>query len=158
VSSERALWRTVRAKLSPFGRLERVENGAGEGTPDVAYCLRGGHKDSPYYWNLPDQIPVRGFSGWLELKHLGRWPKRADTPVRVSSLTLEQVVWLEEWGRVGGSTYLLLQVASCYLLLKPGAVRDLYEGRLTRRALLEVAVVRGEKRFPTKEILRCLTT
>ena len=39
--TERALWRTVRTALAPYGSLVRIENKVELGTPDVLYCLRG---------------------------------------------------------------------------------------------------------------------
>lgn len=67
----------------------RIENRAGDGTPDVAWA-------------------VAGRSGWVELKAT-RWPARATTPVTIPSLTVAQVQRGIEWSRAGGDWALLVR-------------------------------------------------
>jgi hypothetical protein len=141
--SEAALWGQVRTRLAPYGELGRVENGVEPGWPDVAYALR---------------VPARPPSaGWLELKHLSAWPVRPRDRVNLTSLTLEQVRWALRWRHAGARVHALLQVGRDYLLLDPCALAALYRRELDRAALLASALVVGTGRFPTRDLVRCLT-
>jgi len=142
MTSERALWNVVRDRLSPFGRLERVENRLNLGTPDVSYALRR-------------PAESRGVSGWVELKENDP-PVRATTPFSIESLKLEQVRWQEDWAEIG-RVATILQVRRDYLVLAPSVVRAVYERLLTTAQLYEAAAVVGRGRFPTGDILRWLT-
>ena len=148
MTSERGLWGSLRKHLSPFGKLERIENAAGIGTPDVAYCLRHPTADGV--------TPAR--SGWLELKELDAWPKRPLTPIRIPKLKLEQVLWLESWDRAGGAAHALLQVERAYFLLPPRTVRAIWDRQVTRAEInLFWLDARGESgSFPTRSLLKCL--
>ena len=138
MTSERSLWLTTRAHLSPFGRLVRVETpGTGGGVPDVVYCLVGR-------------------AGWLELKELDTWPVRPTTKVRIDHLTLEQVLFLEGWEAAGGSAHLLLQVGRQYLLLPPKIARAVHARELTRVEVEAAAVVNSTGKFPRGAVLRAL--
>lgn len=72
-----------------------VENPACPGTPDVQYI-----------------------DGWLELKFLEEWPKRAETTVRIEHFTPQQRCWLlrrfltcQKRKTLHGQVFLLLYVA-----------------------------------------------
>jgi hypothetical protein len=122
--SEADLWARVRAALAPHGRLVRVENRCDLGTPDVHYCLRRRPGDP-------------ATEGWLELKHVERWPPLARS-LRVPSLTLDQVTWHEAHAAAGGRAWTLVQVGREGLLLAPAVLRQLHERELltaTARAL-----------------------
>ena len=137
MSSERQLWRVVKLNLGPYGKFVRIESDTENGIPDVIYC-------------------VSGHSGWIELKEVAEWPTRQSTRVKVPSLKLEQVMFLESWEKNGGSAYLLLQIHRNYLLLNPKTVRKLWDGIL--RADLETqAVVVGQHHLPALAIIRVLT-
>ena len=141
--SEDALWDAVRGALSPFGRFVRVENRCDEGTPDVAYVLRG-------------RGQVRRAEGWLELKHEPAWPVGRATPVAVRSLTRAQVNWHTTWALAGGRIGTLLQVGRTYLALDHLTVGALFAGDLTRRDLEARAKVWGEDRLPVADLVRWL--
>jgi hypothetical protein len=143
VSSEGALWGTLKERLKPYGELGRLENGVEAGWPDVAYALR-----------VPARPPV---AGWLELKELDRWPARPATRVVIPSLTLEQVRWLGRWSAAGARAELLLQVHRDYLLLDARTVQALFRRELTQAALRCAALVVGTNRFPTRELVKHLT-
>jgi hypothetical protein len=137
--SEHSLWNQLRTHLTPFGRLVRVENRCEPGTPDVAYCL-----------SARDRVAM--VSGWIELKAV-KAPARPDTPVKFRELTLEQVVWLENWP---GHAWLLARVDREYLLLRKWYVRRAYDGA-TLGQLRKVAAVHSGPRFPTAALLDALT-
>jgi len=139
VSSEIALRAALRRALGYAARLVRVENGAaGPGTPDVYYRL------------------LTGEAGWLELKEHPEWPARESTPLRLPSLSLEQVMWLEAEAAANGRAHVLLQVAERRLLLDPATVRGVYARELTRAALLDRAVDVGVRRLNGVRLLRAL--
>lgn len=105
--TERSLWFRLRRTLAPYGALVRVENATGAGTPDVCYCLLG-------------------VTGWLELKSLPKWPARGTTVIRVPSLTVAQIHWLDAWSRAGGNAWLLLGISDDYFLFTSGQAADLF--------------------------------
>lgn len=99
-------------KLGAFA----VENPCLPGTPDVAHV-----------------------GGWIELKWLPGWPKRADSPVRLEHYTQQQRVFHQMWWARGGMVHLLLQVRSTWLLFDgPTAARIV--GNVPRAVLEEHAL------------------
>ena len=139
--SESAFWTVVRKHLSPYGRLVRLESGLTEpGIPDVAYCFLGS-------------------AGWLELKSVAEWPKRATTPLRIDHLTLEQVLFLETWTRhpSRGQAHGLFRIDHDYLLLDAPLVRAVLERQVMRAQLIKRAVVHGAGIFPTVAIVKALS-
>jgi hypothetical protein len=114
----------------------RIESKTEAGISDVLYC-------------------IQGHTGWLELKELEDWPKRASTPVRIHHLMLEQVTFLESWQASGGKAHLLLQVNRNYLLLTAGLARAIYIGA-TRAELEAQAIVMGYHHLPTIALVRAL--
>lgn len=147
MSSEAALYDALQAKLVYFGRLDRVENrlGSGTGMPDLAYLLRRNPR-------------APSFSGWLELKYEPRWPTNAQTPVVLSILTLEQVLWQEDYHRLGGRVFTLAQIGTGYVLMDAPTVRQVYSRALNRRTLLARALCWSQRALPATEVLKCLTT
>lgn len=100
MSSEASLWQRVRAGLSAYGHLQRIETGVtgDAGVPDINYCF-GGRE------------------GWLELKH-GIAPARASTSVFKSQRGLDpsQIEWLMYRWKCGGRAFILTQLGSELLL------------------------------------------
>ncbi len=138
MSSERGLWSTMQSHVYPFGLFKRIENSTDLGTPDVCYQLR---------------IPKAPVCGWLELKE-EVWPARNSTPLRINSLTREQVIWQEEWERAGGIVATLAQVGRDYIFMKPTVLRLVFKRQLTRADLVEHRLSTGE--FPTTFLLKRL--
>lgn len=138
--SENSLRKTVVNNLRPFGAIIPVESHITPGFPDYIYC-------------------IKGKTGVLELKHIAAWPARSSTPIRISSLTLDQVLWAENWARNGGHYRMLLRVGTvAWFMFGPGRVRALYERRFTRAALPRAALLFStERRFPTVLMLKILT-
>lgn len=139
MAGERNLWNTMRTHMKPLGVVERVENSAGAGTPDVTYCLAG-------------------VSGWVELKALDDWPVRPATTISIPKLKKEQVEWLSRWHKAGGRAYMLLQVQRQYVLLDPMTTRDVYERTLVKEALLQRALLTHTGNFPTLRLAHLLTS
>lgn len=143
--SEAGDWRSFNLQLGAFGRLKRIENRVEVGAPDVLYLL--------------PRIPVSSgvmVTGWVELKHLAKFPSRPTSPVVVPKLKREQVLWQEDWAKAGGRVCTLLRVGLDYWgFLDAPLVRALFERRLIQGDL------RGIPRwtmFPDKEKwLRWLT-
>lgn len=140
MSSEHALWTTLRSNLSVYGRLQRIESPLVKGIPDVIYCLLGQ-------------------TGWLELKELGAWPVRPTTNLRIPTLELEQILFMETWEAApsNGSAHLLLQVDRTYLLLNSKMARKIYERSAVRAEIEANALVRGEAKLPTRALVKVLT-
>ena len=95
LKSETSLWRWLEPARKDFGaaklHMDRVENSAGSGMPDVEGCL------------LCKQF-------WIELKIAGR-PKRGGN-VDVKHLRPKQVEWLHNRWLVGGCAWILVRVES----------------------------------------------
>ncbi len=90
-----------------------VENRCGPGTPDVNYI-----------------------GGWMELKWLREWPKRAETPVKLDhDLEPQQRAWLRRRRNRGGAAWVMLQCRREWLLWY-GEVAAEIIGTATREELI----------------------
>jgi len=124
---ERNLWKKVREGMAPFWFAQRIETRTSPGVPDVWFVIK-----------------TCGVTGWLELKAMAAWPKRAGTVVRLPGLKPEQKAWIARVGRLTDRVYLLLQVGSGrsadVLLYDWAAVEAL--GTLTKPEMLEKVIAR----------------
>ncbi len=112
----------------------RIENSVGTGTPDMN-CT----------------------AGWLELKHLDRWPMRASTVVKMKRFTDDQRRWmLRRWGANRGA-WLLLQVG-CDWLLFTGEAAYYHVGDTTQQELRDHALATWTGNQELGEnLVRCLS-
>lgn len=113
---------------------QAIENSVGTGVPDVNYV-----------------------QGWVELKALHEWPKRAATPVRIDHFTPQQRIWLRNRWMAGGAAYLLLKVDGEYLLFTGAYAAD-HVGNVPRMELINNAVGYWPKGLDEKELVTCLKT
>jgi hypothetical protein len=90
VTEASQIYHVARERLVPYGRLVRLENLAGEGTPD-------------WYYNL------RARTGFVEAKIF-------DAEGRPRHLTVKQVRWGEDEVRWGGRWFLLGRLGNMWLL------------------------------------------
>ncbi len=98
---ESNLWKCVRGLLRPLGvHLVPVENPKWPGTPDCNWCYKA-------------------VEGWMELKHVPKWPARDHTPLRLPHFTVQQKLWIENRYRARGRVHVFLQVDKDYLLFSP---------------------------------------
>lgn len=128
------LWNYIRPLISPFGRATRVENLLGKGTPDVAWTFGG-------------------VSGWLELKYE---KNKMAGAMEIKSLTLEQVIWLEEEVASGGRAWVLLKFGTSYLLLKPWVVRLIFDGRVDVDDTRRLATKTWLGQIKPLELIECM--
>lgn len=104
---EQRLWDRVRNNLKKFGiHLERIENIAGEGIPDVmALC--------------------NGVMTMIELKAIAELPKRRTTRVLGDKgLSIAQKNWHLEWHRYGGRSLILIGIGSKQVFAIDGRFAD----------------------------------
>ncbi len=122
MGSEKALWRMVRriADGEPRADFTRIEDALAAGVPDVNWC-------------------IQGVEGWLELKHVPKWPARPTSRVDVG-LRPSQRDWLKDRWRCGGNAYVLAQVGREYFLFR-GADADAICEK-PRRAELEALALK----------------
>lgn len=113
--SEKEMRQEVRKALKRLD-AKSIENCVGVGTPDVNYA-----------------------DGWLELKWEAHWPVRPETPLRIDHYTPVQRLWHMKRWTAGGRVYLLLQVASDWLLFN-GDTAATIVGRVPRAELVAHAV------------------
>ncbi len=97
-TKESSLWQWLSKASLPKLHMQRIENAAGVGTPDVEGCLDGD-------------------CFWIELKVA----ETANGLVRVH-ITPEQVFFLQTRKRAGGSAMLLVQVGTMRLLFPATAI------------------------------------
>lgn len=104
--NEATLRNYVRPRLAEKGVLTtHHEDALNTGIPDLSYS--GG-----------------GVNGWIELKWLEDWPKRATTIVRIPHYTKEQRHFLLTRGRAGGRCWLLLRVGRGHWLFDHEAAQN----------------------------------
>lgn len=83
---------------------------------------------------MPDYCYIYG---WIELKHLKAWPKRASTLVRLPHFTPKQRQWLIDHWNLGGKSWVLLQVDKEWLLFPGCYARHI--GHVHRQHLYDLA-------------------
>lgn len=88
---EQRLYDWVKRKIGHVVMLERVENRVKRDTPDLYLC-------------------TPSLAGWIELKVLDEFPVKRETPVRIGHWTTGQRDWAIMHERMGGKTWLLVQV------------------------------------------------
>lgn len=130
------MWRSIRPKLAPYGRLARIESSIELGVPDVYYRLLG-------------------VAGWLELKFRASWPTRGG-PVTLKTLTIEQVRWLQAERKADGLAWILAQVAGEYLVPLPEQWEALATVGVPWSELVDNALFVNRHFYPGK-IVRILT-
>lgn len=140
---ENDLWASLKQNLEPYGRLKRIENSCDKGTPDISYLLRRYAKVDP-------------IAGWLEMKWAPGWPYDG-SPLRVKSLTKDQVLWQEDWAAGGGRVFTLIRVHRDHLLVKPCLLRRVYERTIDPITLRGLATISWEGAYDPIQLLRALT-
>lgn len=88
---------------------------------------------------LPGTPDINYVGGWIELKWLRGWPKRAGTPVAIEHYSPQQRAFHQLRWHHGGAVYLLLQVQSDWLLFDGPTAAKLV-GTATREELFQVAL------------------
>jgi len=136
--SESDFWRILRTGMGDTWHATRHEDACASGVPDVSYACRG-------------------TSGFIELKQLDAWPKRATTSVRIHHLSPEQTLWLRLRCK-HGLAFLFVRVSRCDYLIMWGA--DAYDVRVTPRTrdeMEELALARWSGKIDFEELTQCLT-
>lgn len=123
------IWRHVHPKIAPYGFFQRVESPTtGIGIPDVFYC-------------------IQGVCGWFENK-VGD-----EEGTRPKELTIDQVLWMEDYTKNKGVVYLLvLYEERVWCVYDSIGTRALWRGWLNVLPLLKKV---GD--FPTKDFVRVLS-
>lgn len=147
MSNEHQMWDYTRTRLAPYGRLKRIENSIPSevGTPDVYYRLK-----------FPGGGEQPNFSGWLELKHLEADDVEEHKALKIPTLTLDQVMWLEDEWKLGGNAFLLLRVGKAFMLLEPSSVRAIYHEFCTYAHIRHEAVYFEAQYFRPARMVQCL--
>lgn len=100
----------MRAGVQPSCFTQRIENGVGDGVPDIWLCSR-----------------ENGRGAWVELKYRPCPPARPSTPIFTGSygLRAEQVAWIYSRASTGAAIYVLGQCADDVWLMHGRYARDL---------------------------------
>lgn len=131
--SEGNLWKDLRPLLAGLDPVRIESHDTDTGIPDVNITL-----------------------GWIELKYMREWPKRATTPLRVDHFTVEQRAWLTRRWAAGGSCWVILKVGADEWLLFRGYIAALYLGQVARNALYGYTLARWVRKPKKEEIQSCL--
>jgi len=123
--------KVIRA-LKPLHAIA-VENPALPGTPDVNYV-----------------------EGWLELKWIRAWPKRASSVVQIDHYSPQQRIWHIKRRVAGGSAWFLLQCGGEWLLLD-GAVAALHVNAVTHAELIGLCHLYCSGGLKVKELIECIS-
>ena len=100
---EQRLWDRMSEHVPRTVRLERIENGIGDGLPDVLACYLG-------------------IVTWCELKALAEPPVRESTPLlgKKKGLAQGQLNWHFDWAKHGGRSCVIVGVGSREVFLIDG--------------------------------------
>ncbi|MCP4900928.1 MAG: hypothetical protein GY906_28505 [bacterium] len=104
---------------------------------------------------LPGTPDVNFSEGWIELKWLRAWPKRASTIVKLPHYTKEQRIWAFKRRKIGGQAWFLLQVRREWLLLD-AAVAGLIVNYATRQELISHATAYFASGLPEEDLILLL--
>lgn len=137
------MWTRTRKALGGLDPV-RVENPAYPGTPDVN-------------WGGFCRHTRLTAEGWIELKWVRDWPKRAETAVPLHHFTPQQRAWLLRRHARGGRVHVLLKVSTAWLLFD-GAVAAEHLGRATRADLHALAIRVWPRGLVEMELRKCLLT
>ena len=94
--SERNFWLLLKGALGM--QMHRIENKMASGTPDIHFI----HK---------------GISGWIELKYISDWSKKAI----FCGLSRSQVLWLQDYVLHGGNCWVMIRVGRESIALVHGS-------------------------------------
>lgn len=114
--NESGMWRSMRKAMRGQWDATRHEDRIGVGIPDVSFGRNG-------------------VNGWIELKHMTRYPKRG--PIRVP-LRPEQIVFLSRRGARGKNCWIFLRVEKDHYLVSSSYAKMISSG-ITRSWLIEVS-------------------
>lgn len=137
MARESELWRRLKGgvkELGPSADLQRIENAAGVGHPDVEGCVNG------------QQI-------WIELKSEKR-PKKSTTPIRFK-VRPAQSIWHRQRVRAGfRNNFVLCQVGegaqACWYLI-PGRF---YDSIVAPETTLEAMSLCAPRALPSDVLIR----
>lgn len=121
-TKEAGLWKRLKQNLK-WKAATRHEDKLSSGVADVSFAT------------------ISGAHGWMELKKIDSWPRRDTTLVRIAHFTEDQRHWLDEKGKAGGNTWILVQVDDYLLLYSWRHAFDL--GNWTREEMFSHAVWSG---------------
>lgn len=110
---------------------QAVENPINPGTPDVEFI-----------------------GGWVEIKYIREWPKRADTPLRIHHFTAQQRLWISERRKRGGKVLIVVRVAKDLLLFESTWCMAL--GTLTKAQMFEACSASWGNFFDNSMFLECV--
>lgn len=110
--------------------------------------------ENPVYPGTPD---INFVEGWIELKILDAWPKRASTKVTIRCFTPQQRIWLHRRCRRGGRAFFLLKVDNDWLLFD-GMTAAEQIGKLTKAEMFEHCIWESQTPIRTNELIKVLKT
>lgn len=79
---------------------------------------------------IPDlSYGINQVNGWIELKQVPKWPVKAETLVKPSKYTPNQVSWIKKRNKKGGHCFVIVRVnRKEYFLFRADIARELRKG------------------------------
>jgi hypothetical protein len=135
---EQRLWDWLARRCGHLAHLQRIENRVGRDVPDL-------------------YVACFGWQGWVELKVLPAWPKKASTPVRLAHWTAGQRAWARRHELYCGRVALLVEIAESETLVLFSAV-DIVDSidTCTRDQWLQRAIWSGQRSATGEQVLDAL--
>jgi hypothetical protein len=99
MKDEKALWSYISSQMGNIWDAQRHEDKISTGIPDVSFGLQG-------------------VNGWLELKHVKKYPKKSTTAVRIKHFTSDQKNWLKRRQKFGGNCWVLIAIETDIYLFR----------------------------------------
>ena len=135
---ESGLWSALRTKCKGLWIARRIESPDTEpGIADVTYSL------------------LIGVRGWIELKHIHKYPVSPKTPIRIEHYTPVQKLFLWKEGNNAGYAFLFIQIERDYLLFDHVAAQNV--GELTKQEMIDCAIGYWSGALPPRDFISKLS-
>lgn len=124
--NESRLWKQLKDNLVTESKfIKRID--AANGVPDVF------------------MLTVNGNTIWIELKAKQEWPKKQTTKTNLG-LAKDQSVWLYNYARNGGTSYIFVWIENQYLLFK-GSEALKIASKITKQEAINLAILVSEPKM-----------
>jgi hypothetical protein len=107
--------------------------------------------DNPRRPGTPD---INFVEGWMELKYMPEWPRKASTLVKFPKFSTQQRVWLVKRSVRQGNCFVFLQVKNLYLLFEGGFAGQHFD-RMTKDEMIKNALYVWDY-FPGEGLMKWL--
>ena len=104
MKDEKALWQYIKNQMGNIWDAQRHEDKITLGIPDVSFG-------------------ANGINGWMELKHVKKYPVKLKSPIIIRHFTNYQKLWLERRQKYAGNCWLLIRIEEDFYLFEGNKIR-----------------------------------